>query len=229
MAEAPAAGRLLRLDMHIHSHTSFDSLNRPDDILRAARERGIDRLVITDHNEIDGALRLREMDPERILVGEEVKTRERVDIIGIFLEEVIPKGTPARETCQRIHEQGGVVYLPHPFDLHRSGGGRLLAELEELIDVVEVHNARCWTRGLNERAEGWARGHGKLIGAGSDAHTIREIGRGFVELPAFEPTRESLLAALRSARIAGRTLSSPLCHLFSTYANLRKRLPYGTR
>ncbi|MBA2245540.1 MAG: PHP domain-containing protein [Gemmatimonadetes bacterium] len=229
MAEAPAGGRRLRLDMHIHTHVSFDSLNRPEEILRAARERGIDRLVITDHNELEGALRLREMDPERILIGEEVKTRERVDIIGIFLREVIPRGTPARETCQRIHEQGGVVYLPHPFDTHRAGGGRLVEELEEWIDVVEVHNARSWKRGLNERAEGWARGHGKLMGAGSDAHTIREIGRGFVELPPFEPTRESLLAALRSARIAGRTLSSPFCHLFSTYANLRKRLPYGER
>lgn len=228
MADAPADGGLLRLDMHIHSNVSFDCLSRPEGILRAARERGMDRLVITDHNQIAGALRLREMDPERILVGEEVKTRERVDIIGIFLEEVIPKGTPARETCERILAQGGVVYLPHPFDTRRAGGGRLVEELEELIDVVEVHNARSSAR-LNRRAEVWAGEHAKLMGAGSDAHTPREIGRGFVELPPFEPDREALLAALRKARVTGRTLSSRACHLFSTYANLRKRLPYASR
>ena len=214
-----------RVDMHAHTRVSFDSLNRPEAMLAAARERGIDRLVITDHNRIDGALLLRQMDAERIIVGEEVKTAEGVDIIGIFLEELIPKGTPVQETCRRIRDQGGVVYIPHPFDLHRSGAGPLLDEIEEWVDVVEVHNARCLRAESNRRADAWADTRCKLKGAGSDAHTIREIGRGFVEVPPFAPDRESFLAALRLGRVAGQTVSSPFCHLASTYAKIRKLLP----
>lgn len=226
MPDASLSGRRLRVDMHVHSRASFDSLNRPGAILRAATERGIDRVIITDHNEIRGALALHRMDPERVLVGEEVKTREGIDIIGIFLHEPIPKGTPARGTCERIREQGGVVYVPHPFDTGRSGGGAaFLEEVEELIDVVEVHNARCWKRRLNQQAQAWAEAQGKLTGAGSDAHTIREIGRGFVEVPPFEPTRDSFLAALGNGDVVGKAVSSPLCHVASTYAKARKMLP----
>jgi predicted metal-dependent phosphoesterase TrpH len=210
--------------MHCHSRHSFDSLSLPQEIVRAARDRGLDRLVITDHNEIDGALILREMAPELIIVGEEVKTRERVDIIGIFLYERIPAGTPALETCRRIHEQGGVVYIPHPFDRRRAGGGRLLADLSHLIDAVEVHNARTRVS-LNRRAESWAETHAKPKGAGSDAHTIREIGRGYVEVPPFDSNRESFLAALRAGTIAGRASSSPLVRLASGWARVRKRFP----
>ena len=214
---------LLRMDMHVHTHASFDSLNPPDRVLEVARERGMDRLVITDHNEIRAAQALHALDPERVLVGEEVKTAERVDVIGILLRECIPRGTPARETCERIREQGGVVYLPHPFDTHRSGGGALLDRIGELVDVIEAHNARSWKAGLNLRAEAWARAHDKPLGAGSDAHTLSEIGRGFMAVPPFTPDREGLLAALRLGQVAGRTVSSPLCHVSSTYAKLRKR------
>lgn len=214
----------LRVDMHVHTHASWDSLNRPDRVLAAARERGIDRIVIADHNEICGALEAQRLDPERVLIGEEVKTAEGVDIIGILLREHIPKGTPARETCRRIREQGGVVYVPHPFDTRRSGGGPLLEELTEWIDVVEAHNARSWGRGVNARGEAWARGRGFALGAGSDAHALREIGRGYVEVPDFEPERESFLAALRAGRVAGRTLSSRLVVLSTLYAKARKGL-----
>jgi predicted metal-dependent phosphoesterase TrpH len=213
-----------RVDMHCHTCVSFDCLSRPEDLVRTARARGLDRLVVTDHNEIRGALRLREMDPDLVIVGEEVKTRERVDVIGIFLDEVIPRGTPARETCERIHAQGGVVYIPHPFDTHRAGGGRLLEELAPWIDVVEAHNARS-SRERNLQAERWARERDLPVGAGSDAHTLREIGRGFAEVPPFDPERDSFLAALRRGRVAGRVVSSRLCHAWSTYAKVRKWFP----
>jgi predicted metal-dependent phosphoesterase TrpH len=214
------------MDMHLHTHRSFDCLSRPADILRVARERGIDRLVVTDHNEVDGARELQALDPERVLVGEEVKTREGCDVIGILLTERIPERTPARETCERIRAQGGVVYLPHPFDTGRSGAGaRLLEELADLVDVVEVHNARCFRQSFNARAAAWAARHGKLPGCGSDAHTVREIGAAFVEVPPFEPTREGLLAALAAGTLAHRTRSSPLYRAASTWAKLRKRLP----
>lgn len=218
----------LRVDMHSHTRLSFDCLSAPEAVLRTARERGIDRLVVTDHNAIDAALRLRELDPERILVGEEIKTREGFDIIGIFLSELIPKRTPARETCERIRAQGGVVYIPHPFDTARSGAGHaFLDSLADLIDVVEVHNARCLFRATNARAEQWARQHGKLRGAGSDAHTLAELGAATVLVPGFRPERESFLAALRQAEITGCRRSSPVYRLASTYAKVHKRLPWA--
>lgn len=215
---------LVRMDMHLHTNRSFDSLNPPHEILRAARERGIDHLVITDHNEIAGALELREIDPERILVAEEVKTREGFDIIGILLHELIPRNTPARETCERIRAQGGVVYLPHPFDAGRAGtGDAMLDPIADLVDVVEVHNARCIFQRANERASEWATARGKLRGAGSDAHTLAEIGAALVELPPFEQTRAGLLAALARGRIVRARRSSPLYRLASNYAKLRHR------
>jgi predicted metal-dependent phosphoesterase TrpH len=213
-----------RVDMHLHTHRSFDSLSRPGDVLAAAAARGIDRLVVTDHNEIRGAVELREMDPDRVIVGEEVKTREGFDIIGIFLSELIPKGTPARLTCEIIRAQGGVVYLPHPFDGMRGAGRGELEVLLDLIDVVEVHNARCWPRRVNEKAAAWARETGKLAGAGSDAHTIAEIGRAWVEVPPFRPDRESFLGALRHARVVAGVPTSPLYRLASNWAKLRKLL-----
>lgn len=218
-------GRLLRMDMHLHTHHSHDCLSRPEAILAAARERGIDRLIVTDHNEIRGALEMQALDPHRVIVGEEVKTGEGFDVIGIFMRERIPKGTPARETCERIRAQGGVVYLPHPFDGTRAGGARTLEALADLIDVVEVHNARCFPPGLNDRAGEWAREAGKLAGAGSDAHTIAEVGRGLVELPEFAHERDSLLAALARGRIVERVNTSPIYRLASTWAKVRKRMP----
>jgi len=215
-----------RMDMHCHTRASFDSLSRPLDVVRTARERGLDRLVITDHNRIDGALRCRDIDPELVIVGEEVRTREGVDIIGILLTDQIPRGTPAVETCERIREQGGVVYVPHPFDKRRAGGGRLLEALADLIDVVEAHNARS-SPSRNREAAAWAASRGKPVGAGSDAHTLHEIGRGVVEVPPFEASRDSLLAALAGARFARRVHSSPAASVWSTWAKLRKALPGG--
>lgn len=226
MGEA-APARTLRVDMHSHTCVSYDCLSRYEAILETARARGIDRLVVTDHDAIEGALRMRALDPERVIVGEEVKTAEGPDLIGIFLTELIPRRTPAREACERIRAQGGVVYVPHPFDLRRSGGARLLDELADLVDVVEAHNARTWSRALNEKGEAWARANGKLLGAGSDAHSPGEIGRGYVEVPPFENDRDSFLAALAAGTVVGRTYSSPAVSLFSTWAKVRKRLPGG--
>ena len=213
---------LVRVDMHVHTRHSPDSLNPPEGILAAMDARGIGRVVICDHNRIEGALRLRDRAPERVLVGEEVKTAEGPDVIGILLTELIPRGTPLRETCERIRAQGGVVYIPHPFDTRRSGAGELLDSIADVVDVVEAHNARTFRRELNELGERWARRAGKLLGAGSDAHTLAEIGAAFVEVPPFDPSRDSLLSALGRGRVASRGTSSPLVALSSTYAKVRK-------
>lgn len=223
MDRAGAAGERLRVDMHLHTRYSFDCLSEPAAVLDAALERGIDRICITDHNEIDGALELRDRHPDRVIVGEEVKTAEGVDIIGLFLTERIGKGTPARETCRRIHAQGGLVYVPHPFVGGKGGGGRLLPEIEEEIDIVEGFNARVHLRRLNRRARDWARERDLPVGAGSDAHMLRTVGRAFVEMPRFELGPEAFLAALRAGHVHGE-YSSWLVHLASTWAKLRKRM-----
>lgn len=222
MAGASAEGRLVRIDMHVHTRGSYDCLSDPVAVVERAAARGVDWVCITDHNEIDVALRMKERYPDRVIVGEEVRTAEGVDVIGLFLSDRIPKGTPARETCERIRAQGGVVYVPHPFAGGKGGGGRILDEIDDLVDAVEGFNARIHSRRLNERAVAWAAARGIPVGAGSDAHTLAEVGRGWVEMPAFEDDPASFLAALREARIHGR-LSGWGVHLASTYAKLHKK------
>jgi predicted metal-dependent phosphoesterase TrpH len=209
--------------MHLHTSRSFDSLNDPDAVVRTALARGIDRVCITDHNEIAAALELKDRYPGRVIVGEEVETAEGVDLIGLFLHELIPKGTPAREACSAIRAQGGLVYVPHPFARGKGGGGRILSEIADLVDAVEGFNARIHSPRLNEAAVSWAEARGIAVGAGSDAHTLREVGRAYVELQSFDDEPRAFLAALRQGRIEGR-LSSWAVHLGSTYAKIRKRL-----
>ena len=209
----------LRIDMHVHTAGSFDCRNDPEKVVERALARGLDRVCVTDHNELTVALTLAERHPRHVIPGEEVKTAEGVDVIGLYLTEWIPKGTPARETCQRIRDQGGLVYVPHPFAGGKGGGGRILPEIEDMVDVVEGFNARLHDPALNERARAWGEERGLPMGAGSDAHTLGEIGRGYVEVPAFDDGAAGFLAALGSATLHGRT-SSRLVHLASTVAKL---------
>ncbi len=208
----------LRVDLHIHTRASFDCLSDYKDVVATARKRGLDRIAITDHNEIEGAFRTRDLAPDLVIVGEEVKTAEGVDVSGLFLSERIPQHTPAVETVQAIREQGGLVYVPHPFARGKGGGGRILPVIEAWVDVVEIFNARIHEPELNEKARRWAEERGFPGGAGSDAHTLREIGRGVIEVPAFTDNT-SFLAALRAGKIAGST-SSRFVHLASTWAKI---------
>jgi hypothetical protein len=212
---------LVRVDMHVHTRASYDSLNTPDAILRGMDAIGLRWIVVADHDQLDLALRMRETAPDRVIAGEEVRTAEGPDLIGIFLTERIPRGTPIRQAAEMIRAQGGVVYVPHPFDVRRRGGGEQhLRAIEDLVDVVEAHNARTWGPGVNERGEAWARERGIPLGAGSDAHTVGEIGTAYVEVPAFEPDRASFLAALRAGRVGARGTSSRVVAAYSAYAKV---------
>jgi predicted metal-dependent phosphoesterase TrpH len=209
--------------MHLHTSRSFDCLNDPLAIIGTADERGIDILCITDHNEIQTALQLKERYPDRIIIGEEVKTSEGIDVIGLFIRTLIPKGTPARVTCDIVHEQGGIVYVPHPFARGKGGGGRILSIIEDQVDAVEGFNARLHDQRLNQQAVEWAAARALPVGAGSDAHSLAEIGRAYVSVPIFTDDPQSFRDALRAASIHGSE-SSRLVHVASTYAKLHKTL-----
>ncbi len=213
----------MRVDMHMHTRVSFDCLCDPEAVLEAARARGIDRVCITDHNAIAAAVRLNEQHPAEVIVGEEVKTAEGVDVIGLFIHELIPKGTPALETCRRIHDQGGLVYVPHPFVGGKGGGGSILRVIGEHVDAIEAFNARVHLRRFNDAAVKWGSEHDVPLGAGSDAHTLAEVGRAWVETPAFEMRPDSFLTALRAGSVHG-TFSSWAVHGASTWAKIHKRL-----
>jgi predicted metal-dependent phosphoesterase TrpH len=215
----------IRLDLHLHSSASWDCLSPPRSLLDAALQRGLHRIAITDHNCLDVALAMHQEFPDQVIPGEEVRTGEGVDLIGLFLRREIPKGTPATEACRLIREDGGIVYLPHPFAPGKGGSGRLAEGLAPLVDVVEVFNARLHPGRLNKPAEALARAHGKLLGAGSDAHTLREMGGAWVEVPVHENEPEALLAALRRGKVHGRT-APRWVHIASTWAKLRKNLPF---
>jgi hypothetical protein len=192
-------------------------------VIEACRERGLDKVAITDHNTIAGALVLSEMAPDLIIVGEEINTSVG-EIIAYFLKEEVPKGLPPQEAIARVREQGGVVGIPHPLDrLRREAMGltHLLTIIEQ-VDLLEVFNARTIFPSDNRRALELAHQCGLLAGAGSDAHTSWEIGHAYVEMPAFNE-REEFLCSLAQGRIAGH-LTNPLIHLISTWAKLIKKL-----
>ncbi len=216
---------LWRVDLHMHTSASKDCLSTPADVVRRARDVGLDRIAITDHNQIDGAFEARSIDGELVIVGEEVRTAEGLDLIGLFLSEHIPPGGTFREVAEEIRRQGGVVYVPHPFDSHRGTTEEFLDGVRDCIDAVEGFNARIHDPRRNQKAQDWALVHGLPLGAGSDAHMLREIGRARVAMPPFDGSA-AFLSALRDGRIEGRA-SSHLVHLGSTWAKVAKRLGAG--
>jgi predicted metal-dependent phosphoesterase TrpH len=189
----------LRVEFHCHTEYSKDSLVTVRQLLATCREREIDRVVVTDHNTIAGALAAQAIDPERVIVGEEVLTQQG-ELLAAYVTEEIPKGLPAVEAIARLREQGAFISISHPFDVTRSGHWRLadLVEVAPLVDAVEVFNARCLLPGFNQRAEIFAEEYGLLGTAGSDAHTRPEIGLAALLLAPFSDA-ESLKHALASA------------------------------
>jgi predicted metal-dependent phosphoesterase TrpH len=195
------------IDLHCHTRASFDCLSAPGAVARAAAERGLTHLAITDHDRIDGALEARALAPAglTVVVGEEVKTRDG-DLICLFLERAIPPGLSAGEAIAAAREQGALVGIPHPFDRLR---GSLLREarmdpLGGLVDWVETHNARVVGRG-NEQAAAYARERGLPGVAVSDAHSILEIGVAYTALDGDPSSPAGLLEALaRVELVPGR-------------------------
>ena len=222
-----STGSTIRADLHSHTHFSPDSILSPKDLARRGREVGLGCIAVTDHDTIRGGLAVREIADFAVIVGEEVRSAEG-EILGLFLTEDIPGGLSADETISRIKAQGGIVGVPHPFDSLRSALREdSLNKLVARIDFVEGLNSRIVFGVHNKRALEFARKHGLAVSAGSDAHSSREIGRAYVEMPPFDDPSE-FVESLRAGRTAGR-LSSPLIHLLSRYAVLRRRLGLAGR
>ena len=169
-----------------------------------------------------------ERHPDAVIAAEEVRTAEGIDVIGLYMHSEIPKGTPAREVCDRVHDQGGVVYSPHPYAAGKGGNGRHAEALAPHVDVVEVFNGRLHQPRQNELAEALAERHGRLRGAGSDAHTLGEVARSWVELPVHPNEPAALMEALALGRVHGST-AGRWVHLASGWAKVRHRLPGAPR
>lgn len=200
----PLAPGWVRVDMHSHTMWSGDSTTTPDELEAGVAACGVDVLCITDHHAVEGAQRMAGRLGCRVVVGEEVRTHAG-EIIGLFLSERISFGSSPALTAQLIRDQGGIVYVPHPFDPMRTN----LAEAalhditaHGLVDAIEIHNAKTSLRSLNQRAADFAAEHGLAAGAGSDAHVPDAFGAAYVEMPDFDGPAD-FLVKLREGRVVG--------------------------
>lgn len=216
----------VRAEFHCHTCYSKDSLLNPRDLIETCRRKNIDRLIVTDHNSIRGALRAKEIDPTRIIVGEEIMTQAG-ELLAVFVKREVPAGLPPEEAIDRLRTQDAFISISHPFDRMRNGHWELsrLEDIIPLVDAVEIFNARCMWPGFNSQAREFARMHAKLEIVGSDAHTAYEVGKATMLLSDFQDSA-SLQEALRNATYEA-TLSAPWIHLSSRYAVWRKKLGWS--
>ncbi|HUS84376.1 MAG TPA: PHP-associated domain-containing protein [Anaerolineales bacterium] len=214
-----------RLTVELHSHTyhSTDSLLSPERLLDICVRKGIDRIAITDHNTTAGAFQAAALDPERVIIGEEIKTTKG-ELLGYFLQEEIPQGFSPQETISMLRDQRAFISVSHPFDHTRSGSWAEedLRRILEQVDAIETYNARTWSDRPNRTAREFALDAGLLQTAGSDSHAPAEVGQTVVKMPVFHEV-ETFRTALSEAEILGRR-SCPVVHLYSRYATWRKLL-----
>lgn len=189
---------MLRVDLHLHSQYSHDGRSSLRELVERAQECGLDRLALTDHNVIEGALALAELAPELAIVGEEAKTMEG-EVIGLFIAKRVPPYRKAEEAMDMIHDMGGLVYVPHPLDRNRSHfRPERIVELANRIDIVETYNPWCDTA-ANRAAAKLAEELGKVAATGSDSHAAHELGRSWMEMEEYEGAHD-FLAKLKRAR-----------------------------
>jgi predicted metal-dependent phosphoesterase TrpH/glycosyltransferase involved in cell wall biosynthesis len=196
--------REIHVDLHMHTDHSPDCATPVETLLATARDAGLGAIAITDHNEVSGALAAREIAADfgvKVIVAEEVKTAEQGEVIGLFLSELIPRGMTMVETIAEIRRQGGLVYVPHPFDrLHSVPDYEHLLAIVEEIDILEVFNPRVALTSFNEEAERFAAKYRIVPGAGSDSHVAQGLGSVMTRVHDFEGPEE-FLEAMRSADI----------------------------
>jgi predicted metal-dependent phosphoesterase TrpH len=203
---APRRPGHVRVDFHLHTMWSGDASTTPDELHDAVRAAEIDVLCITDHGTVNGALELADKLPCRVIVGQELRTWAG-EVIGLFLSERLPYGLKPDETVARIRAQGGLVYVPHPFDptrhcLRASVLDELVAARQ--VDALEVFNAKTSLAHLNEQARAYAEANDLPGGAGSDAHEPSAVGAAYLEMPDFEGPAD-FLEAMRRGVVVGHS------------------------
>jgi predicted metal-dependent phosphoesterase TrpH len=214
-------------DVHMHTSWSHDCSVEVDELLDYAEQQGLGAIAITDHNKFGGALEAVEKARGRNLVvipGEEVKTDRQGEVIGLFLQEEIPPRMSFADTVAAIRAQGGLVYLPHPFDRRHSipDPATLHRHLAE-IDVFEVYNARLLFEAYNEEALRFARKYNLTMGAGSDAHVLPGVGTGAMSMRAFR-TAEEFMISLHSAQILRRPKSLAYLQSLKWMAQVKEKV-----
>ncbi|HTN23198.1 MAG TPA: CehA/McbA family metallohydrolase [Solirubrobacteraceae bacterium] len=218
------------IDLHMHTDHSHDCATPVEVLLATAREQGLGAIAVTDHNVITGALEAREKAAEfgmKVIVAEEVKTADQGEVIGLFIEEQIPRGLTLAETIAEIKRQGGLVYVPHPFDrMHAVPDYEHLLGIVDDIDAIEIYNPRVAIGSFNEEAERFAAKYRIVAGAGSDSHVAQGLGSVRVRVPDFDGPEE-FLEALRHAEIT--TKPSSLLYVQALKFLETKATPPGAR
>jgi glycosyltransferase involved in cell wall biosynthesis len=219
---------LIDVDLHMHTDHSSDCATPVEVLLAEARSRGLGAIAVTDHNEISGALDARaKADGLTVIVGEEVKTAEQGEVIGLFIEEKIPRGLTLEETIAEIKRQGGLVYVPHPFDrMHSVPDYEHLLAVVDDVDAIEVFNPRIAISEFNEEAVRFAAKYRIVAGAGSDAHVPQGLGSVRIRMRAFDGPEE-FLQSLRDADIIRNPAS--LLYVQALKFLQTKAMPSGAR
>jgi predicted metal-dependent phosphoesterase TrpH len=212
----------VRTDFHCHTIFSKDSLTSIEKLLETCQKKGIDRIVITDHNTIAGALIASRLNPRCVIVGEEIKTKKG-ELLAFFVQEEVPSGLSPQETIDRLRQQGAFISVSHPFDSARNGAWNLedLKAITPQVDAIEVFNSRCAGNRPNLLAQVFAAQNHLAGTVGSDAHMLWEIGRATLTLPDFknaDDLRRSLVSAQSSLK-----LSPAWVHIASSYARYKKK------
>jgi len=188
----------VRVDLHLHSDYSHDGQSSLDELIQRCADCGLDRIALTDHNTVEGACAMAKMAPELAIIGEEAKTQEG-EVIGLFITRRLPPFLPAEDVMDMIHGMGGLTYMPHPVDRHRSHfSPERIVELADRIDIIETYNAWC-EPDANRAAARLAVDLGKVTATGSDAHAAHELGRSWMEIEDYTSPQD-FLKKLRNAR-----------------------------
>ena len=213
---------MLKADLHIHTEYSMDCNASLEQIINRCLELGINCIAVADHGTAEGALKMQAIAPFPVIVAEEILTPHG-EIMGMFLNQTIPRRLSVEQAISRIKAQGGLVCIPHPFDTFRRSAldGKTVEKIVEQIDLVEVFNSRAILLRDSTQAQIFAQKYGLPGSAGSDAHTLGEIGKAYVEMPEFNG-RDDFLQALVKGKVFGQR-TNPLVHFNSFAQSLKSR------
>ena len=213
---------MLKADLHVHTEYSMDCSMPLHTVIERCQRMGINCIAVADHGTVEGALEMQRIAPFTIIIAEEILTPHG-EIMGMFLKETVPSGLSVEQTIAQIKAQGGIVCIPHAFDVFRPSAlsDKIVKEIAQEIDVIEVFNARSLLHRSSEKALAFAVKYGIAQSAGSDAHTPGEIGNACVDMPEFEG-RNDFLQALAKGKVRGHR-TNPLTHFASAWNRLKNR------